>query len=292
MSNHKLVRMARAHEARRRSRMRRTWKLGSGLSKGIAATVALAAGAVGVLAYLGWNPFASTPPPAAGVVDRILAESDSYKAPAQLIAPLEAQMQNTCTSETVNGPQSAAMKCWLSLAGFYSGSAQFRLTISAIDRAQEINTRIADPYYLLGATYWDMIMFDLVKTGNYRIVNPQQLIVNLFPDADSVALAHLAAQQLQEAQGLPYIDINSPPKNVGTISQADIAETQDQISTINNGATVLQPGPNSMPIFLDILAAVYPHNKEVTSEFVIMGQSLFNEMKAHPDQFPGLPPGV
>jgi hypothetical protein len=291
MSKRGVTNMARRHQEAKRSTLRQMFRLGTKAGKITAGGVAVAAGVVGILAYLGWNPFTSSPakPPApASVLSRVQGEMDKIKVPAA-VEKLASSTASTCARATVNSPPETAAKCWLFASEVDQGSEDYQSAISAIDRAQGLDTRIADPYDALGVLYYEMIIFDLVQRGRYHIVNPSLLTVNVQPDADSKGLATLAEQQFQQAQGLPFIAANVQPVQMQVTSQQQIAQAQDQVSAINNGQTALQLNPDDILTFiLDVKSTTT--DSAVTHETSAMVAPLLSYMKTHPDDFLGLPP--
>jgi hypothetical protein len=291
MSKRGVAKMARRQQGQKRFTLGDMFRIGTKAGKITAGGIALAAGVVAILAYLGWNPFTSTPakPPApASVLSRVLSEVDKVKVPAA-VAQLASSATSTCARATVNFPPESAAKCWLFASQFDVGSPDYQSAIAAIDRAQGLDTRVADPYDALGVLYYQLIIFYLVHAGRYHIVSPSLLIVDVQPDADSKALATLAEQQFQQAQGLPFIAANVQPVNMQVTSQQQIAQAQDQISAISNGQTELQLNPDDILTFI-VDVKYTTTNPAVTHETSAMVTPLFSYMKAHPDDFQGLPP--
>jgi hypothetical protein len=288
LSKERLARMAHVQEVRNRtSATSGTLKWGSRFWKAAIAVAGLAAGTTAVLAYLGWNPFTSTPPKPpkpASVLNRLLAESDKIKE-----GPLNAvysPIKRTCTRV---GPAQSAAKCWLFLSQAYIGGSQFRSAISAIDMAEQQDTRIADPYDSLGVLYYDLIIFDLVNAKRYHIVSPTRLIVDVFPSANSRALAHLATEEFKQAQGLPFIGPNVQPVQMVVTTPQLIAQAENQINAIGNGQAVLQLNADDL---LGFMADVHEttSNRAAIQESGVILSPLREYMKQHRDQFLEFPP--
>jgi hypothetical protein len=264
----------------------------------IVGAVLFVAGLVAIFGYVGWNPLASTPPSPAIVLNRILANSDKLNRAGdkasrlKKIAPIAAHLENTCVAANENAPPHSAMRCWLLLSSFYIGSEQYRKAISAIGRAQDLDTRIADPYYTLAVLYHELIFFDLIEKKRYEIVSDQHLIVNVRPDSTSDIFAHLASEQLQQGQGLAIIGEHVPRGEPVVTSQQEIAQTKEQIDAIENGASVLAVNVNNILAFATLIDDIYPNNNTVPHFSTNLVEILNRYIKSHPDQFPGIPTNI
>jgi hypothetical protein len=289
MSKARIVRLARRHHSGNRPQTH----VGTAAGKAVAAAIVLLAGAVAILAYVGWNPFKSAkaaPVAPASVLSRLLAETDKYRTPALVVSTVT-HLRQQCESESIHAPAPDAAKCWLLLSSFYLSSARFRTAIAAMEMAEELDTRIADTYDNLGILYYDLLIFDLIEAKRYTIVSLQHLLVDVRPDGDSKVLARLSEQQFRQGQSLSFLASSVPPANVVVTSQQDIAQTQDQLEAIENGASVLPLTVNNVPAFLDLLVDVSPHDASVIHVFVTMTGVLDKYIKEHPDEFPGVPAG-
>jgi hypothetical protein len=175
------------------------------------------------------------------------------------------------------------MKCWLTLDYTYQGGSQYRQALKAIERAQDLDTRLADPYDARAIVYYDLILYALVKANRYEIVDPAQLVVDVQPASDSVALARLAAEQFQQGQQLPFISPNAPPKNFEVSSQQVIGQTQNQITDISNGTLTLQLEPNDIVAFIGFVEQAHPGTERANAAKRLL-TSLESYAAAHPDQ--------
>jgi hypothetical protein len=176
------------------------------------------------------------------------------------------------------------MKCWLVLNYIYQGGTQYPRALTAIERAQELDTRVADPYDARGIVYYNLILLDLVRADRYQIVSPEHLVVDIQPNSDSVALAHLAAEQFQQGQLLPFIGPDVAPKQLEVSSQQVITQTQNQINAISNGVSTLQLEPNDILSFIGYVGGVYPNTAKAETAKGMLS-SLERYAAAHPDQF-------
>jgi len=180
------------------------------------------------------------------------------------------------------------MKCWLGLSDMDEAGYQWQAAISSINRARDINTRIADPYYKLGNLYYNLLLIGLIEAKRYRILDERSLLVEVMPDSDSRILAGLVADQYQQGQGFPFLGPNVPPKNEIVTTQDTIAQNQQQIGAIMNGANVLTLSKFELLRFLNFLQGAYPNDKTVSQQEYVMMPALLDYMKQHPDEFPGV----
>ena len=260
----------------------------------VAALVTLAAGLVAVLGYAGYNPFDSKPPPAptpASVVNRVLAYAGKLQVPAEwtkLVAPTQSKWEAQCKLQTQYQPDQLAMKCWLGLSDLQEVGYQWQAAISSINRARNIDIRIADPYYKMGNLYYNLLLIGLIEARRYRVLDERALLVEVMPNSDSRILAGLVGDQYRQGKGLPFIGPNVPPKNEIVTTQDTISQNQQQITAIMNGASVLTLSRFELMRFLDFLAGAYPNDKTVSQQEYVMMPALLKYMKQHPDEFPGM----
>jgi tetratricopeptide (TPR) repeat protein len=256
--------------------------------KRLVAIVGVAAGIAAIFAYVGFNPFALTPPKPANVLEQALNATSTLPTISQL-QPLETKTQAACVQADEGDTPVSASKCWLGLSSLYVGTNQYRLALGAIERALDEDVRVADPYYALGNLYYELLLFDAVRARRFQIVKPQQLLVNIEPNDDSVALAHLASAEFQQAQGLPFIGTNVFPRQVQVTSQQQIAQTQSALNAITNGASELPLVPTDV-LALDVFVKeVYPQDQALQYESSLMSHPLEQYFGSHPDMFPGFP---
>jgi hypothetical protein len=251
-----------------------------------------AAGAVAaVFAAVGYNPIASTPPEPASALERVLAASDAIGSRNSVdpgIREIESHTRRSCEEASSAGPAQSAMKCWLVLSNIYVGADEYRRALGAIESAEDLDTRIADPYDARGALYYDLILFDVVASRRYHLVNPDKLEVSISPDATSSALARLATEEFQRGARLPFIGPNVVPATLEVTSQRVVAQTQNQVIAINNGAASLHLYPTDILAFLAFVHEL-DSNTADDKEAGKMLPVLERYAKAHSSEFPGDP---
>jgi hypothetical protein len=192
-------------------------------------------------------------------------------------------LSESATLEEACKAQRHNMKCRMAFGVLYASACQYRKALGYYAMVQEINPRLADPYYTRGNVYYELALIDLIRKGRFTI-DSEKLSWTLEPDADSEILFGEVLDEYK--RGREYPTLEDPPSPL----LIDMVEHRArQINQFFNGSKSIALHPMELLQFVPWVSDIFPEDKELNDEVEKLRANLWDYLIEHPEDF-NLPP--
>ncbi len=219
-------------------------------------------------------------------LERILRVTDSMRSKLPFLNSLNDAVKVTEQDCKKMGLDSGASKCWILLAQFQQQMGlDFRSALNSMNRAQQMESRIADVYAAKANLYYELALIDIIAKHGFTF-GSNDFTGTFLPDKESLNLFDKAREEFETSDKYPRIKDINPEDRVLASTPTVISLRRNQLAALKEGATVVTLLPIENLRLILWIPTIFPKKDPIVEKTMAMGMRFWHYIKAHPDEFP------